>query len=234
MKKPGRIKLLTLFLAWGLSSLATAQDAFTCGSLENHYGPYDYRSSPPNLRKVVEVPHFPPKVETLRAGNTSLTPGGDIAYTLRVFPNHHRALMAMMKLAEREKTDKPRDSTYTMACWLERAERYRPDDEMVKALYGIYLAQKGKRKEATEKLDAALAAGTPSPNVEYNIGLAYFDVGEFEKALQCAHRAYAAQFPLPGLREKLKRAGKWQEPRPPQPEKSPEQEKTEAPRKPTE
>lgn len=200
------IAALSLFL--GLSSLANSQD-YGCGSLDNHYGPFDYRSSRPELLKVVEVPHFPHKVESLRGGNTSITPGGDIAYTLRVFPNHHRALMAMMKLAEREKTDKPRDSTYSMECWLERAERFRPDDQMAKALHGIYLARKGKNKLALEKLDAAVELGNASPNINYNIGLAYFEIGQFEKALQSAHRAYAEQFPLPGLRDKLKRAGKW-------------------------
>jgi hypothetical protein len=35
---------------------------------------------------------------------------------------------------------------------------------------------------------------------------------QFDKSLESAHRAYALGFPLPGLREKLKRAGKWQEP----------------------
>lgn len=204
------IQIVATLLCLGFSSSVSSQD-YSCGRLENHYGPYDYRSSPPSLRKVVEVPHFPPKVESLKAGNTSITPGGDIAYTLRVFPNHHRALMSMMKLAEKEKTDKPRDSTHSMACWLERAERYQPDDQMVKALYGVYLSKKGKKQEALKKLDAAVDLGETTANVDYNIGLAYFEIGEFDKSLQSAHRAYAANFPLPGLREKLKRAGKWQE-----------------------
>lgn len=193
----------------GLSPFSYSQD-YGCGSLSNHYGPFDYRTATDSL-KVVEVPHFPPRVEALISGNTSMTPAGDISYTLRVFPNHHRALMSMMKLAEREKTDRPRDSTYTMECWLERAERFRPDDQMAKVLHGIYLAKKGKKQLALEKLDAAVELGGASPNIDYNIGLTYFEIGQFEKSLQSAHRAYAGKFPLPGLRDKLKRAGKWQE-----------------------
>jgi hypothetical protein len=73
---------------------------------------------------------------------------------------------------------------------------------------------------SVEKLDAALALGVPSPNTDYNIGLTYFDVGEFDKALVSAHRAYGGGFPLPGLRNKLKRAGKWKDPVPTVPDAS--------------
>lgn len=199
-----------LFL--GLNSAGYAQVS-ACGSLQVGYGPYDFYTDKDKLG-VVEGRHFPPQVEFLRGGSSSATPGGDIAYTLRSFPNHPRALMAMMRLAEREKTDRPQESTYTVHCWLERAERFRPEDQMVKALHGIYLASKGKKKEALEKLDAALALGVPSPNTDYNVGLAYFDLGEFDKALVSAHRAYGGGFPLPGLKNKMKRAGKWKDPVP--------------------
>jgi hypothetical protein len=37
-------------------------------------------------------------------------------------------------------------------------------------------------------------------------------LGQFDKSLECAHIAYGSGFPLPGLRDKLKRAGKWKEP----------------------
>jgi hypothetical protein len=212
----GSVSIFLLF--FGLNSVGYAQDS-VCGSLQAGYGPYDFYTDKDKLG-IVEGAHFPPKVESLRGGNRSSTPGGDIAYTLRSFPNHPRALMAMMRLAEREKSDRPRDSTYTMDCWLERAERFRPNDQMAKALHGIYLARKGKKQEALEKLDAALALGVPSPNTDYNVGLAYFDLGEFDKALVSAHRAYGGGFPLPGLKNKMKRAGKWKDPVPPVPDTS--------------
>ena len=182
-----------------------------CGSLKNHYGPYDYRTSGPVQRELVESNHFTHKVESLRGGNTSITAGGDLTYTLQVYPNHHRALMAMMKLTVRERTDRPRDSAWSMACWFDRAERFRPDDQLVKVLHGIYLTRKGEKGDAVKKLDEAMAQGVPSPNTDYNMGLAYADLGQYEKALVSAHRAYAAGFPLAGLRNKLKRAGKWRE-----------------------
>ena len=193
-----------------LAAPTTAQEA-VCGSLRNAYGPFDYRIAPQDNRRIVEGAHFTPEVELLQGGHTSSTPAGDISYTLRAFPNHPRALMAMMKYAERVKQERPRDSAHTMACWFDRAERFTPDDATVKGLYGMYLSRKGKKAEAIKKLDEARALGTSSPNMDYNIGLIYFDLGEYDKSLTSAHRAYAGGFNLPGLKEKLVRAGKWKE-----------------------
>ena len=180
-----------------------------CGSLQNHFGPFDYRSASAENRRLVEGTHFTPKVESLAGGNTTITPGGDMGYTLNVFPNHHRALMALIKLSEREKTDKPRGMGHTVACWFDRAERFRPDDATVKMLHGIYLMRKGKMQAAAEKLEQANALAGEDANILYNLGLAYFDLKQYDKALTNAHAAYALGFPLPGLRDKLKRAGKW-------------------------
>ena len=212
IKPPRYSRVSVLALLFTAFSIPAHAQAFLCGDLKNHFGPFDYRSARPEDRNIVERVHFPPKVESLRKGNTSITPGGDISYTLHVFPNHHRALMAMMKLAKLEKKDKPRDSSYSVECWLERAERFQPEDQLVKALYGIHLSEKGKKKEALAKLVEALELGIPSPNIDYNIGLVFFDLGEYEKSLESAHRAYAGGFSLPGLRNKLTRAGKWREP----------------------
>ncbi|HWR81212.1 MAG TPA: hypothetical protein VN303_13555 [Pseudomonas sp.] len=184
-----------------------------CGSLQNHFGPFDYRSAPAE-RRLVEDHHFTPKVESLSGGNTSITAGGDMNYTLNVFPNHHRALMALIKLSEKEKTDKPRSMTYTVACRFERAERFRPDDATVKMLHGIYLIRKGKTQAAADKLEEASALAGDDANITYNLGLAYFDLKQYDKALASAHAAYALGFPFPGLRDKLKRAGKWSDPMP--------------------
>ena len=190
---------------------AQAQDDHLgCGSLANHYGPFDYRTS--TSRSIVENVHFTPKVESLRGGNTSITAGGDINYTLHVFPNHTRALMAVMRLAEQEKKDPPRDVDYTVECWFYRGEQFRPDDAMVLALHGSYLIRSGKAQQGAAKLEAALALAGDNANIHYNLGLAFFELKQYDKALESAHRAYALGFPLPGLRDKLKRAGKWQEP----------------------
>lgn len=182
-----------------------------CGELRNAYGPFDYRTEKPKL-EIVEGAHFLPFVENLTRGNTSTTPGSDIDYTLRASPNHHRALLAMMKLAQKEKREKPIGSRYTVACWLDRAERFAPNDGVVKMLYGTYLLQKGKAEEAKKKLEEALELAGDDANTYYNLGLAYFELKDYDKALASAHKAYRLGFQLPGLRHKLEKVGRWRKP----------------------
>jgi tetratricopeptide (TPR) repeat protein len=137
--------------------------------------------------------------------------GGDIDYTLRAFPNHPGALMSMVRLGDKEKTAKPSGSRYTVECWLNRAVRFRDNDATVKMIYATYLAKKGSNAEALKKLNDAVQLGEDNANLQYNIGLVYFNLGKYDEALNHAHLAYQAGFPLPGLRDKLKRAGKWKE-----------------------
>ncbi|CAL95865.1 tetratricopeptide repeat protein [Azoarcus olearius] len=203
-----RVTLLVAGLLAGMPA-ALAQNAMLdmgCGSLENGYGPFDYRTQRASLR-VVETYHFGPKQE-----NAMSNVGGDLDYTLRASPNHHRALMAMLKYANRTKKATPPGMQFTVECYLIRGETFRADDPMVKVLFGMYLVRAGRGKEAIQKLEAARELEHDNANVNYNLGLAYFDLREYDKALDSAHRAYAAGFPLPGLRDKLKRAGKWAEP----------------------
>lgn len=181
-----------------------------CGELRNAYGPYDYRVADRQKISIVEQYHFDAGVESLTKAKTSTSGfGGDLDYTLRAIPNHHRALMTLRNLAARDKTDKPRGSRYTVDCWFRRAERFAPDDVMVKTIYGLYLAQAKQTKAAREKLEQARSMNSSDPNVHYNLGLVYLDLGEYALARESARNAYAAGFPLPGLREKLKRAGQW-------------------------
>ena len=181
-----------------------------CGSLENHYGPYDYRSDKDKLG-IVETFHLTSNVINLSSAQSASTVGGDLDYTLRAFPNHHIALMAMTRLGEKEKLAKPRGAKFSVECYLQRAFRFRNDDTTVKMLYAAYLAKSGKKTEALAMLDEMVNAEEETANVYYNIGLIYFELKDYEKSLSYARRAYDLGFPLPGLRDKLKRAGKWKD-----------------------
>lgn len=206
------IRLKVAFFAYALfiCSVVSAGEV-DCGPLTNHFGPFDYYTAPPADRRLVERPHFPPQVEQLRKGNTGPL-GQDISYTLSVFPNHPRALFSMSKLAIREKTNKPRDSTYSIDCWFDRAIRFRPNDSNVRMIYGIYLQTTGKSKEAAQQFNKSAEFGGDNGNLFYNLGLSYFDLKDYEKALEYAHRAHYLGFQLPGLKNKLVRVGKWREP----------------------
>jgi len=192
-------------------SLAQTQSS-NCGPLENGYGPYDHRTDKDKL-PIVLVAHFTPEVEALVRGNTTTQPGGDIDYTLRAIPNNPRALVAMMRLGQKENTDKPSGSRYTVECWFDRAIRFRPDDQVVRMLYSTFLANNARKPEAVQQLEIVLKFTQDNPFTHYNVGLVYFDLGEYGNALTQAHKAIDLGFTRPELREKLLAAGKWEEPR---------------------
>ena len=203
--------VLALGILVCLPSAADVND-YVCGSLENAYGPYDYRADKDKLG-IVETFHFTPNVRNLVSAQSAAAVGGDLDYVLRAFPNHHLALMAMVRLAEKEKLAKPLGAKYGVECYFQRAMRFRNDDATVKVLYASYLAKNGRRVEALSLLDQADRLDGDNAIIIYNTGLIYFELREYDKSLIYAHRAYGLGFPLPGLRNKLKRAGKWKDAR---------------------
>ena len=184
-----------------------------CGPLfsEGQYGPYDYRTDRDKLPIVLGA-HFTPEVEALIRGRTSARPGTDIDYTLRAIPNNHRALMAMMRLGEKEKTPQPSGSRYSVQCWFERAITFRPDDAVVRMIYSTYLGKQGRLPEANAQLELATVHAKENAFTHYNIGLHYFDLKNYDQALAQAHQAIALGFGQTALREQLQRVNKWAEP----------------------
>jgi tetratricopeptide (TPR) repeat protein len=202
-----RIAMLLLLAAMLPAVRAAAQDA--CGDLKNFYGPFDYRTASPELKARIENFHFTPKVATLQGGQSTMDIGADIAYTLRVFPNHPRALYAMAELGRRQKLPVPIKAGLSVDCWFERALRFAPDDGQVRIVYGIELLKDGKREQAIDQLNAGIKLDPTDGNAQYNVGLAYFDLGDYDKALEHAKKAEALGYTLPGLKAKLQKAGKW-------------------------
>ena len=194
--------------------VATAQDVPGCGALRSaqQYGPYDYRTDLDKLPIVLGA-HFTPEVEALVRGNASgKYPGGDIDYTLRAIPNNHRALLAMMRLGEKEKTTQPNGSRYSVECWFQRAIAFRADDAIVRMIYSSYLNSKGRVPDATSQLEIATTLAKDNAFTHYNIGLHYFDLKNYDKALAQAHKAMALGFLQTGLQEQLDKVGKWSAP----------------------
>lgn len=197
----------------GASALAQAQAPSICGPLQNAFGPLDYRSAPPATRSLVEDAHFTPPVQALIAGHTSRRPGGDIDYTLRAFPNNPRALLAVIRLGEQEKTDKPSGMRYTVECWLERAARFQPNDVIVRMIRAGYFAKRSRKEEALRELQFAEQFADPeNPLTAFNIGMGYFDAGDHAQALRFAHKALAMGLAWPDLRKRLQAVGQWVEP----------------------
>jgi predicted Zn-dependent protease len=185
-----------------------------CGELKQVgvYGPFDYTNAEHKREKlpIVEAHHFTSDVEKLIRGSSG-TIGADLNYTLMTFPNHHRALAAMEKLAMRDKKAKPVGARYSIDCYFDRAMRFNPKDTAVRVLYSNHLLKVGKSDQALEQLEYALEVASEDPTINYNIGLLYAQRKEYEKARMHAKKAYAQGFPLPGLKNKLVQAGKWDE-----------------------
>lgn len=208
-------RLIALTLA-GLMSSTNAWSIDACGDLANHFGPFDYINPEHRAEKqgfnleIVEKHHFSHKVESLQGGQTS-TAGGDMGYTLRVWPNHHRALLALSKLALKQKTERPDGSSLPMDCWFDRAKRMSPSDGMVYAIYATYLAKRNRRQEAIENAEEAFNLQPDSKNVNYNIAVAYMDVKEYDKAMKHAKKAEELGHPLKGVKNRLRELKVWKD-----------------------
>lgn len=182
-----------------------------CPPYVKHEPGGDYTSSDDRAGlTVVEQYHFNKGVENLVKGMTGSL-GGDISYTLEHFPNHHRALSSMARLAVRDKTVQPVGARYTVSCYFERAIAYAPHDATARMVFGNYLLASKQDAAALAQLRAAADLAPEHATIQYNLGLLYARQKDYEQAMQYAEKAYALGFPLPGLRNQLKKAGHWRE-----------------------
>ena len=192
-----------------MKAIAFDGGVFECGELTNPVGPYDYRTNQSMLRNV-ETNHFTMGVRTLTKGH-SASVAGDLDYLLRAYPNHPGGLDAMARLGLKVGNRKPVGANYSVPCYFDRAIRLAPDDPSVRVLYANYLWKTGQKSRALEEIEVAEKLGANDANTFYNIGLMKLEAGDSKAALKYARMAYGLGFPLPGLRNKLKRAGVWTE-----------------------
>lgn len=225
----GLLVLLGMFISanvnaeetYGYGVPAPAPLPYHCGDLgvgPGGYGPFDYTNYDDYTTKldIVESAHFTHEVEALIAGKSSFLIG-DLDYTLRVFPNHHRALASVSKYefqveAAAEKLEKH----FPLECYFQNAVIFKPNDGVVRLIYGTYMHKKGiveRRKEFLEQAQIqysyALQLMPQSAEAHYNLGLFYYDTNKMNLAVMHGHKAYALGFPLQGLKDKLKKKGVW-------------------------
>jgi hypothetical protein len=207
------MQFLYVSISFSFLSAVFAQEP--CGSLQEGYGPYDYINPKHRTENkghhlnIVERHHFTFDVERLRRGSTSPAPGADIDYTLRAWPNHHRALISATKLALKSGKEKPPGMRYTIDCWFDRAIRMNSQDPMVRAIYATYLAKRGRKNEAVDNAERANEMGGGNRKVQYMIATAYTDVKEYPKAVHHAKRALELGYPLQGVKDRLVALGVW-------------------------
>ncbi len=184
-----------------------------CGETHNTYGPFDYRTAQQSQRWIVEIAHFTHGVETLTKGATGPF-GGDIGYTLAVFPNHPRAIQTLERLVEKQKADPAPGTDMTVECYYARGIAFAPDDLVFRMFYVSYLIRRNRPDEARKFLDYAAEKGAESPLTQFNAGMLFFDMKDYDRALAQAHRAIAMGMTRTELRDRLKAVGRWKDPEP--------------------
>lgn len=221
-----KIVLLLFFLAEiGAISTDSWGAEYVCGELKNYadIGPWDYSDpsssastvvDPMGRIKRVENVHFYPDIKNLNTKVLSIEQlTAEIHYTLRAFPNHPLALYAFSRLERLAGGKLPNSSAtiftprVTAECFFDRALRFRPDDKEVRIVYGIHFHLRNKFKEALEQYQIAESKGADSSFFYYNLGLLYADMKNWEKAVEYGQKAYNLGLDLPGLRQKLEKAG---------------------------
>jgi tetratricopeptide (TPR) repeat protein len=193
--------LVALLIAFG-STFASAQGTGRA--------PSDYYFNRPNSSLLeqlnsVELHHLPACEDGPKSRRYAQA-RDDCDFILRYFPNHPRALVAMAEICLAWK-----DARCEPDVVFERAIAINPRAYTTYVARGIYLLRAQKANEAVTNLEQAAALNPNSINVQYNLGLAYIETKQFVLANEAAQRAYALGAPVPGLREKLRRAGYWKE-----------------------
>lgn len=198
--------LLTLGVLLASAGAIAQSESSLCSDVRSGS---DYRTSSRQARELVELYHFTPEVEALIRGKQSTFIAVDLSYTLGAFPNHHRALMSMMLLGQKLRTQQPPRATYSVECYFHRALSFRPDDTTVRMMYASFLSNQARTDDARKELSQVSQVAGNNAFIYYNLGQVYFDLKDYDKALENAHRAFGLGLTLTGLRNRLTHAGHW-------------------------
>lgn len=183
---------------------------WSCGSFsrEGRLDPEDFRH-PTKRLQVVEAYHFGPAVEALvRPMQRGMTFGSDLDYTLWGYPNHHRALITLVKLAAREKTDTPAGASFTVDCYFARAFVIAPDDVVARMIYARYLGETKRMTQALANLKLVVDQAAGNPVTHLNAGLIYLELGAIEEAKAQAQRVSELGYSNDRLVEAINRSTK--------------------------
>ena len=191
-------KFLPFLVLLAVAAGAHAQD--------RHNSDYYFDRADRSLRELlstVEAYHLPGCVEGMKTRRWEAALG-DCQFILNYFPNHPTGLLALADICQAWKSPKCNPDPY-----FEKAIIVNPKVSGAYVTQGIYLMRASRAKDAVPLLEQAAALEPNSVNAHYNLGLAYFETRQYEAANESAQRAYALGAPVPGLRDKLKKAGYW-------------------------
>ena len=173
-------------------------------------GTVDYRlkDSDPRTKKAVwDLDHFHTSIAAAEMQTAKPYPGkvvDNLDFALRHSPNHHEALALLIRwdLAGRPLLGFP-----GARCSLDWARQFAPEDASIYLYGGNYFWKAKDIPRARAWYQRALELAPELAEAHYNYGLFLFEQGDFAAARDHARTAYATGFPLPGLKEKLAKAG---------------------------
>lgn len=181
------------------------------------FGPFDYlkRHTLTNEYSLVIDAHFTSDVQNLIRGSSGHNALPDLDYTLRAWPNHHKALQSISRyqLLHKSSQDKryARKPSPSVECYFQRAINFSPRDAISHMLYAIFLHQSGFANKAAAQYKKAITISPNNRSIHYNYGLLLVSMKRYEEAEAHAKKAYAAGYPLSGLKKKLIKIGHWNE-----------------------
>lgn len=189
-----------LALAWLIVYAPPSQSA---GSSTPAWAqPHDYYD-PGNslLLSHVDGHHLEQGISKMKAGHYAPAKH-DFEFMLRSFPNHPHALMQMGELALAQ------DNPALAEPYFTRAIELYPETASTYLVHGIFQHKQNKYSQAVRLYEKALSLDPNMAEAHYNMGLALIKMKQYARARDHAEKAYAAGYPLPGLRNQLENLGR--------------------------
>lgn len=213
---------VTIAALWTAASAATAADmpltdGAGCGpvrAVTDLGGLLDYRLRNIDGRVIsglaqVDRFHTEPAQRALAANLRDHSVMADLDFTLKYSPNHQ---VALRMLVAYERAGGQIYEYSEFPCYFFWARQFASGDAPVLQLEALREWKTGRSERAEELYKQALAIEPDSAELNYHAGLFYFSKKNYAAAREHARTAYAAGYPLPGLRLMLQRAGQWGDP----------------------
>ncbi|TAK91054.1 MAG: tetratricopeptide repeat protein [Burkholderiaceae bacterium] len=198
------------FLAWGgllLLGCLLLSPTMAMAQIgpQEHYDYYGRKGIAPPMLGSAEKNHLYKGIADLYQGSRNRLEYsvGEFDYILHYIPNHPQALKMVIESAFRLKRPALAQER------LERAVSLYPDTASTYMIYGMFYHRNGEPDKAVGQYVKALRLELNYSEAYYNLALAYLDLQQFDKANWYAQKTYAMGSKLPGLRNRLEKAGKW-------------------------
>jgi len=155
--------------------------------------------------------HIQPALRQMNTENGKGVGGsasGNLEFVLVRRPNDARALKAVIDysfIIERHPRHIP--IARKPECYLQAAILFQPDDPAPRLLFGYYLMKLKKYNLAIKQYEKVLKMVPDQAEAYYNLGLSYYRLHKLKDAAAAATKAYAFGFPLPFLKNALKKNG---------------------------